>query len=399
MTVRYHYRAATADGAVVEGIVEVPSRQRLLEQLRRRRLYPVEIEAVAAAAAPRVGRRLARRAAVALWARNVSTLLGAGVPLDRALAVTKDLAGHDGLAEALGDVRRRVREGAGLADALGAHQDYFPSLVVAMVAAGESSGALDAVFESLSEYLEEIAELRSQVRTALMYPALMATVASLGVAVLLLFVVPRFSAILEDVGGSLPLTTQILVAASGALASWWWVWLLLGTGAVIGVASALERPEVRRRWHRARLSLPWTGPIELAYATARFSRTLGLLLRSGVPILDALKIARASVTNVWFGGRLETAGQAVQEGSALAPALVGTLPPLALHMLAVGEESGRLEELCLRVADTHEREVRRALRAAVAMIEPAMILIFGVLVGFVALAMLQAIYSINTTAF
>ncbi len=398
MNLRYHYRAATAQGEVVEGIVEVPSRQTLLEQLRRRQLYPVEVEAVAAAEG-RGPRRLGRRAAVAHWARNVSILLGAAVPLDRALAVTTQLAGHEGLTAALSDVRRRIREGSSLADALGPHRDYFSPLVVAMVAAGETSGALDAVFESLSEYLEELAELRSQVRSALIYPALMAAVASLGVAVLLLFVVPRFSAILEDVGGSLPITTQLLVGASALLASWWWLWLGLLAGGAVGVARALRRPHVRRRWHQTRLSLPWVGPVELAYVTARVSRTLGLLLASGVPILSALKIARAAVTNAWLGERMERATEAVAEGGALAPALVGTLPPLALHMLAVGEESGRLEELCRRVADTHDKEVRRTLRTAVAMIEPAMILIFGALVGFVALAMLQAIYSINTTAF
>src|SRR5437899_1146717 len=164
-------------------------------------------------------------------------------------------------------------------------------------------------------------------------------------------------------------------------------------------ATALTRPETRRRWHAARLTWPWIGDIELKYSTARFARTFGLLLKSGVPALPALKIARASATNLVVQEGVDRASAALTEGSALAPALAGTLPPLALQMIAVGEESGRLEELCLRVADTYDGEVRRALRTAVTLLEPALILVFGALVGFVALAMLQAIYGINLKAF
>jgi len=156
---------------------------------------------------------------------------------------------------------------------------------------------------------------------------------------------------------------------------------------------------VRRRWHRSRLSWPWIGELELKYGTAQFARTLGLLLRSGLPIIPALRIARTTVPNVALREGLERAGVAVDQGAELARSVADTLPPLAVQMLAVGEESGRLDELCIRVARTYDEEVRRALRTIVALIEPAMIILFGGLVGFVALAMLQAIYSVNTTAF
>ena len=158
------------------------------------------------------------------------------------------------------------------------------------------------------------------------------------------------------------------------------------------------RPAARLKWHASRLELPWIGDLERKYVTARFARTLGLVLRSGIPVLPALKIARSSAGNAVVRDGLERAA-AVAEGSALAPALGGILPPLAVQMIAVGEESGHLEELCLRVADTYDGEVRRALRTAVSLIEPAMILIFGGMVGFVALAMLQAIYGINLNAY
>jgi len=399
MTVRFRYQAATLDGHTVEGVVQAASRQSVLEELRHRQLYAVTVDEATPDSVARAGRRLGRRAAAALWTRNVATLLGAGVPLDRALAFTAQHASHDGLAEAVRQVRRAVQEGASLADALARHPRYFDPLFVAMVSAGESSGALEIVFDRLSEHLEEGAELRSQVRTALLYPALMAIVGCIGLVVLLGFVIPRFAGILADVGGTLPVSTQLLLAASTVLTKGWWAWLLLAVAAGYALPHALARPETRRRWHAARLAWPWLGDLELKYATAQFARTLGLLLKSGVPALPALRIARASVTNLIVQAGVDRATGALAEGSALAPALAGTLPPLALQMIAVGEESGRLEELCLRVADTYDSEVRRALRTGVALLEPALILAFGALVGFVALAMLQAIYGINLKTF
>ena len=399
MTVRFRYQAATLDGHTVEGVVQAASRQSVLEELRRRQLYAVTVDEATPDRVARAGRRLGRRAAAALWTRNVATLLSAGVPLDRALAFTAQHASHDGLAEAVRQARRAVQEGASLADALARHPRYFDPLFVAMVSAGESSGALEIVFDRLSEHLEEGAELRSQVRTALLYPALMAVVGCIGLGVLLGFVIPRFAGILADVGGTLPLSTRLLLAASTVLTKGWWAWLLLAVAAAYALPQVLARPETRRRWHGARLAWPWLGDLELKYATAQFARTLGLLLKSGVPALPALRIARASVTNLIVQAGVDRAAGALAEGSALAPALAGTLPPLALQMIAVGEESGRLEELCLRVADTYDGEVRRALRTGVALLEPALILAFGALVGFVALAMLQAIYGINLKTF
>ena len=399
MNVRFRYRAATPTGQVVEGVVQATSRQSVLEELRRQHLYPVTIDESTPGRAVRGGRRLGRRAAVTLWTRNAATLLGAGVPLDRALAFTAQYASHQGLAETVRQVRGAVQGGASLADALAQHPRYFDSLFVAMVSAGEASGALDIAFERISEHLEESAELRSQVRAALLYPAIMTVVATVGIIILLGFVIPRFASTLGDVGGTLPLTTRLLLGASALLTKLWWVWLILVAAAAYMIPQALARPETRRRWHAARLAWPWIGDLELKYSTARFARTLGLLLKSGMPALPALKIARTSATNLVVQESIDRAAASLSEGSALAPSLAGTLPPLALQMIAVGEESGRLEELCLRVADTYDREVGRALRTGVALLEPALILAFGGLVGFVALAMLQAIYGINLKTF
>ena len=399
MTASFRYRAAAPSGQIVEGVLQAPSRQLVLAELQRQHLYPVAVDEVAAEPAGKGRRRMGRRAAVALWTRSTATLLGAGVPLDRALGFGTAHLGHDGLENALRETRRAVRNGTALADALGRHGHYFDPLFVATVSAGESSGALDTVFERLADHLEETGELRSQVRSALIYPALMAIVTLLGTVVLLAFVVPRFADIMADVGGELPLTARLLMAASAVVTGAWWVWLALVALGVVALRRALDRPELLRRWHRRRLELPGVGEFERKYLTARFARTLGLLLRSGLPMMQALRIARASASNLVFQAGVDRAAVAVAEGGNVATSLAGILPPLASQMLAVGEESGQLDALCLRVADAYDADVRRTLRTMVALVEPAMILVFGTLVGFVALAMLQAIYGINFNTF
>lgn len=394
---RYRYRAATGAGRLLEGEVDAESRSRALAELYRQQLFPVAIEQ-ASEASPRRFRFRSRRAALGTWTREMAALLAGGIPLDRALSITAQHTGHDGLSGALDAVRREVQQGRGLAEALGRHPREFPALAVAMVAAGEESGQVEAVFEQLADHLDEAGDLVSQVRSALLYPALMAVVAVAGVTILLLFVVPRFSAMLEEVGGTLPLSTRLLMTAGDIVANGWWLLLLIAAGAGLGFRARLRSEVGRLAWHGWRLRVPWFGDLERRFATARFARTFGVLLRSGVAIVPALRIARSVVGNAAIGADLDRSLASVSEGVPVSTALSGALSPMAIHMMSTGEESGRLDEMCDRVADAYDAEVRRAVRALVSLIEPAMILVFGALVGLVALAMLQAIYSINTTA-
>lgn len=394
----FRYRASTDTGAMVAGVLSAPSRDAALRELRRQQLWPVTVDPVAARppAAARIGTGAsARRKAVAQWTRTLATLIDAGAPLDRALAVAQSQSAQLEVADGAQAIRRAVQGGASLAEAMRVQPALFNSLHTGVVRSGEASGSLDRALDTLAGYLEEDEALRAQLSSALLYPALMATVASLGILVLLLFVVPRFATLLSDLGGTMPVSTRILVFVGEVVTRGWWVLALLGTVAVVGTRAVLASPDAELAWHARRLRLPLTGSIERTLATARFTRALGLMLQGGLPLLPAMRLARTGVTNRAMALELERATQNVMRGNGLASSLLGILTPMAVQLLAVGEESGRLDSLALRAAATHDEEVRRRLRTLASLLEPALILLFGAVVGFVALAMLQAIYAVN----
>jgi general secretion pathway protein F len=394
----FRYRAATDAGAIVEGVLRASSREAALRELRRQQLWPVTVDAVAAQSTRQsiaFGGRGARRKAVAQWTRTMATLLGAGAPMDRALGVALTQATNAEMGRGAHAIRSAVQSGASLADAMRQHPTLFNALHTGVIESGEAAGALDKSLDTLAGYLDDDEELRAQLSAALLYPALMGIVASLGILVLLLFVVPRFSTLLSDLGGTLPLSTRILVFAGALVTRGWWVIALLVVAGVVGARTWLSAPGARLRWHAARLSLPVSGTLERAMATARFTRALGLMLQGGLSLLPAMRLARGGVANQAIATDLERATQRVARGDGLASSLLGILSPMATQLLAVGEESGQLDVLALRAAAVHDEEVRRSLRTAASLLEPALILSFGAIVGFVALAMLQAIYAVN----
>ncbi|MDX2183255.1 MAG: type II secretion system F family protein [Gemmatimonadaceae bacterium] len=395
---RYRYRAATTDGGMVEGVLQAASREQAVEHLRRQQLVPVTVDLTTPDASSGRGLGLLRggsRRDLALWTRTLATLLAAGAPMDRALAVARTQVSHPGVAAAADDIRRRVVAGTSVGDAMRAHPEVFAPMHAAMIDAGEATGALDRACELLADYLDEDSAWREQLQTALLYPVLMSLVATLGTLVLLLVVVPRFSSLLSDLGGTLPLSTRVLVAVGTAVAQWWWL-LLVGAVLVVAGGSAwLSTPAVRAALHAKRLSWPVIGDFERALATARFTRGLGVLLDGGLPLLSAWRLAQGGVTNVAIAAGLRRAADDVGRGVPVATATSSVLSPLASQLLAIGEESGQLAALALRAAATHERAVQRTLRVATGLIEPTLIVVFGGIVGLVALAMLQAIYAVN----
>ena len=391
----FRYRAAMESGEIVSGRLAATTRVAALDELHQKQLFVITLDEEAPATARRFSRRPSDRVSLALWTRTLATMLGAGVHLSEALAFGAESTEGTALGDAVRAVRDAVNQGAPLAVALAAHPKQFDALYVALIAAGEEGGALTLVLERLAANREESGELRSQLQASLLYPAILACSSSVGMLVLLLFVLPRFQGMIADLGGTLPLSTRLLLGASHIVLGAWWLWLALAAGAALWLRAA--RADVA--WQNRRLGWPIVGPFEEAWITTRLVRALGILLKSGVPVLASLRIAGASVSNVAVGRRLERAEAAVADGAPVSLALADVLPPLAVRLLSAGEESGRLAELCERVADTYDAEVRRMLRSLVALVEPALVIVFGVLVGWVALAMLQAIYSVNARAY
>jgi len=406
---RWRYRAAAADGASVRGEIEAASERDAIDALRQRALWVVDLEPLGAAARRGAGDRGAapRRAGprfsgwagagdagMAVVVRSIATLLSAGVPLHRALSYASQEAPNEPQRAVFTALRSAIERGESLSAAVAAH-DMFPPVFAPLIAAGESSGTLDGSLALLADHLERRDALHAKLRAALVYPTILGIASMIGVVVILLVVVPRFATLINDSGGTLPLSTRALIAVSGALANGWWIVLLAIGIAALLVQQSLASPTRRQQWHAWRLRWPVLGPLERMHAAAGYTGTLAVALRAGVSLLGAMALARAVVRNGTLAASLAVAEERVRGGTALSAAVSGLLPPLTERLLDAGETSGDLAGMAARAADAADAELQRTIAQAVTFIEPVMILVFGGIVGFVALALLQAIYGIN----
>lgn len=395
----FEYSGFNAAGKKVSGAIEGTGRRTVLQNLRSQGIFPTELREEKAAASARSGGRwrLARRVPTGELAnatRQLSTLLGAGLPLDEALGTVANQIEHERLARAYGTVRDEVTQGESLHDAFSRHPRIFPPLYINMVQVGENTGTLDKVLQRLADFMEDQARMRSKINAAMAYPILMALI---GVGVLFFlfaFVVPKVVRMLEDLGQALPMPTLVLIRTSNFLAQWWWLLLILVALGIFTLQRYSRTQAGRLRLDRLALTVPLFGRMNLLVATARFTRTLGTLLRSGVPLLKALEIARNLMENRVLRQAVEDTEAAVREGEGLAAPIrrSGVFPPMVAQMAAVGERSGELEDMLFRVADTYEHQVDLTLNGLLSMLEPVMILLMGGVVGFIVLAILLPIF-------
>jgi len=395
----FEYSGFNAAGKKVSGAIEGSGRRAVLQNLRGQGIFPTELREEKAAAPGRSAARLrlARRVPtgeLATATRQLATLLGAGLPLDEALGTVASQLEHERLARAYSTVRDEVTQGESLHDAFGRHPRIFPALYVNMVQVGENTGTLDKVLQRLADFMEDQARMRSRINAAMAYPILMALIGSGVLLFLFTFVVPKVVRMLEDLGQALPLPTLVLIRASNFLAHWWWLLLILLACGLFALHRYARTEAGRLRLDRLALSFPLFGRLNLLVATTRFTRTLGTLLRSGVPLLKALEIARNLMENRVLRQAVEDTGEAVREGEGLATPIrrSGVFPPMVAQMAAVGERSGELEEMLFRVADTYEHQVDLTLNGLLSMLEPVMILLMGGVVGFIVLAILLPIF-------
>ncbi len=394
------YRAADRRGRTIDGVMEAPDTRAVVERLQKDAYYPIRISPHAERMRwPALGAagRFSQRDLLSLT-QQLATLVEAGLPLDRALGIVEELSLHARAKELVGDLLVSVRGGAALSEALAKHHPRpFSRLYINMVRAGEKGGVLELTLRRLAEFLEARAAFAETVLSALAYPAVILAVGIGAVVFLMTFVIPRFATIFADLGQAVPLPTQILMAVSAAVQAYWWLGLLAALGLVLTWRIWTGTPEGRLRWDQTTLALPVVGRLAMKIETARFARTLGTMLKSGVPVMGAMAVVGDMMSNQAIGRAVARLAEGVKRGGTIAAGMQEQtpFPALAIHMVRVGEETGRLEEMLLKVAETFETDVRSELKRVLGLLEPAIILGMGVLVAFIVVAMLLAIFSIN----
>lgn len=396
----FEYTALDSGGREQRGTLEADTPRQVRAQLRERGLTALEV--VETAAREREAHALGFRRGlpageIALIVRQLATLVRAAIPLEQALkAVAEQTEGERARHVVLG-VRTRVLEGHTLADGLGQFPHVFPEIDRATVAAGEQAGHLDVVLERLADYAEARQSRGAALATALYYPAFLVATAIAVVMFLMTYVIPKIVVVFEHCHNQLPLVTRGLVATSGFLADWWWLLLAALVGAVALVRGALRKEEVRRAWHLWLLGAPVVGRVIRASNAEQFARTLAILSASSVPVLEALRIAAATMSNLPMREAVLAAAARVREGAPIARSLgaSGLFPPLTIQLIASGEASGTLEDMLQRAADHLEREVDNTVRRAQALLGPIVLLIMALIVVTIMAAVLTPILQMN----
>jgi len=397
----FQYKAATPDGKVVNGTLTGNSRDSIVAQIQAAGRIPIRVDEAAEPAAGRTRRRVPGRRVraedISDTTRELSILLRAGVPLDRALQVLISLHVDSPLGTLLEDIRARVKQGSTLADAVAEQGPVFSPFYISLLRAGEAGGALEMILERLAEHLERSKEIRDTLVSAMIYPAVLVVVALGAIFVLLGYVVPQFTEMFEGVDQVLPLSTRITISV-GEVVQKYGLLVLLALAAIAWlVRLRLRRPASQYALHTWLLRLPMVGQVIVKMEVARFARTLSILMHNGVPLLKALAIVKDTVGNRVMADGLERVANSLKDGQSFAQPLAedARFPPLAVQMIRVGEESGGLEEILLQVAQTYDRDTQVTIKRTLALLEPALILVLGVIIAAVIISILAAIMSIN----
>ena len=400
----FQYKAVTPSGEVQEGVLEASSNPAAIARIQAMGLIPIRAqEAMAAksAAAPAASVALFRRKGitqddVGIVTRELATLLRAGLPLDRAFEILINLSPNARMAELLVKIRNDVRGGQSLSRALDAHRGTFSRFYVNMIRAGEAGGSLPTVLVRLAEYMERAKALRDNVMASITYPAFLAVVSALAVVILLGVVVPRFKPIFAGAGKAVPAVTQLVIFAGDLMRNWGFA-ILIGL-ALVGflVMRRMKEPEARYRFDRRLVTAPVVGDLFAKIEMARFSRTLGTLLSNGVTLVGALAIVRETMANTWLAEAVGNVARELKEGRGLGRPMMetGRFPMLAVHMILVGEETGRLDDMLMQVAETYDREVEVAISKALSLLQPVMIVVMAAIIGFIIIAILYAMLSV-----
>ncbi len=399
----YQYRAVTADGENRDGALEGSDQQAVVHQLQEKGLIPISVEAgegsfgISKLLNTKVGSSGLSDTRLLIFTQQLAALMQAGIALDRALDIMLQVSDDEQLQALVQPIQDGVRRGQPLSRVLADVPDSFSQFYVSMVQAAEVSGDLGNGLSQLASYLERSKQLREQVLSALIYPIILVIVSAISLLIILTYVVPQFQQLFSDMGQALPLSTAIVISIAEFIRDYFpWMLLVLILGAFY-VRYMLSKPEARFWWHARQLRLPLLGGVSQRIETARFTRSLGTLVQGGVPLLSALGIARETIGNSCMAQAVNQATKSLKEGKHLAGPLqaTGLFPSLALQMIQVGEETGQLESMLLKVADVYDREVSTAIQRTLSILTPVLIVGLGILIAGIIMSILVAIMSIN----
>lgn len=402
----FSYRAKDNKGETIQGTMEAEGHHAVASRLQTMGYFPLQILDETKASQSVMGlvqnlrRRRVRTSDLTTFNRQLSDLIGAGVPLVKALNIIVSQTGNEAMHEIVSQVSADVQSGSTFAQSLAKHPRVFSKLYVAMVRAGEAGGMLENVLERLADFAETEQELKGRIQSMLIYPFIMIAVGATAVTILMTVVMPKIVAIYKDLNQTLPTITRVLIGISGFMGSWWWA-IFLGIGVLIVAAwKFLHTQEGKTLFDGWILQMPVAGVVVQKREIARFARTFGALLHNGVSILPALEIVTEVMTNNIVRRDVAQIPQNISQGAGVANTLRNSkvFPPVVVNMIAIGEETGRLADVLGRVAHSYEIEVDRSIRTLVSLIEPAIILIMGLVVGFIVIAMLLPIFSLDPSA-
>ena len=420
----FSYQAINHAGKDTLGTLEATNRNDAVAAIRKRGLQPLSVvegssradkrptaqpaedsgngspeatEPIRAVAPRRRGGRRVSKRELPAFTRQMGTLLKAGIPVMQALSVLSEQCESEGMSKLTLEVRESIAGGASLSEALSDHPKLFNRLYVNMVNVGEQGGVLDEVLTQLTSFLEADRELRSSLTTALVYPVVVLSLGFLSVLTLTLFVIPQLSELFNDFGANLPFLTRAMIGTSSFLITWWWLVIFLGGGAAWAARWILQSEELREKIDVILLQLPLLGPLLTKAHIARFSRTMGTLVSSGIPVLVSVELVAETTDSSVFRHALRNAGERIRKGEGIAEPLrqQGIFPPMVTNMIGVGEQSGSLDDMLLQIAGAYDVELQQALKRFITILEPTLILLLAIVVGTIIAAFLFPILSLS----
>ena len=408
MTV-YSYKATDQNGKYVEGDINAPDYKDAIQQIRRLNYFPVKVSegksfstlsSVMSLSYSSWRSRIPTQELMTLT-QQLATLVDSGLTLDDALATLIKVAETEKIKVIFSDIRKKVHAGSSFADALAEHPKTFSNLYINMIRAGEAGGILSESLSRLSLFMEKSVELKNSIRSAMVYPTILTFIGGTAVIILITFVIPQFSRLFEEMGAALPLPTQIMLGISSLIINYWPLLILGIIGLFAAITLYIKTNKGRLKWDGMLLKLPLFGALIRKIEVSRFSLTMATLLKSGVPILQAMGIVQSILINRVIADSVIPLKQALKRGKGLSGPLqeAEVFPPMAVHMITVGETSGALDEMLTKVSKTYDKEVEQSIKQLISLIEPMMILIMAVIIGFIVVSMLLAIFSANDINF